>query len=62
MATRIAVSSQAVLVPKHTRKGVTTIAEVYANWETGNHFTVPANSDEQTIVEAYREALTRNFK
>lgn len=58
---KIVVSSMVYLVPVRTRQGVTRVAEHYANWETGNTFEVPANADEQTIVEKYREAVVANF-
>ena len=59
---KIPVSGLAHLVPLFTKDGETTVAEWYANWETGNQFTVPASADEETIRERYFEALAVDFK
>lgn len=53
----ITVNGMTKLEVVSTEGGKTTFAEHYANWETGNTFTVSAGASEDAVVEAYRKAF-----
>lgn len=53
----ITVDGMTKLEAVSTKSGATTFAEVYANWETGNTFTVSEGASEDAVVEAYRKAF-----
>lgn len=55
VARQIMVNSQARLESISTFEGQVKYSEFYANWRTGNYFTVSANSTEEEIVAIYKE-------